>query len=277
MVDQVTENTHPQVHTALSNVFMVASGKGGVGKTWFSISLAHSLAREGKNVLIFDGDLGLANIDIQLGLMPEKDLSSVIAGKCTLSEAIYSYKNIMIPEGYPGKLDILPGRSGSGTLSRLSVQRLMFLRQGLRAIAPQYDYVIIDLGAGIGGTVRALSPIASKAFVITMDEPTALTDAYAFMKVMHTTENPNLEMHIVVNQADSERGGLRTYEALSTVCQNFLKFKPELLGVIRQDIHVPDSIRHQIPMAIRHPNSQAQDDLTRITEKVLSLPIEEDS
>src|SRR6185312_15989217 len=97
------------------NVIAVASGKGGVGKTWFSITLTHTLARAGQRVLLFDGDLGLANVDIQLGLMPKYDLGSVVAGRLTLNQAAVSYKD--------GGFDIIAGRSGSGTLANIPLSR----------------------------------------------------------------------------------------------------------------------------------------------------------
>src|SRR6195952_5967918 len=120
-------------------IVAVASGKGGVGKTWFSITLAHALARQGKRVLLFDGDLGLANVDIQLGLMPGRDLGTVIAGKASLRDATLRYE--------AGGFDILAGRSGSGALSALSPAVLETVLDGLRGAAIGRDVVLLELGA----------------------------------------------------------------------------------------------------------------------------------
>ena len=117
------------------------AGKGGVGKTWFSITLAHALAQSGQKTLLFDGDLGLANIDIQLGLMPTHDLGSVIAGKITLNQAICHYDD--------GNFDIIAGRSGSGSLANVPISRLQLINDDLRLLAGGYDRVIVDLGAGV--------------------------------------------------------------------------------------------------------------------------------
>src|SRR5277367_5334697 len=119
------------------NMIAIASGKGGVGKTWFAITLCHALAKRKKRVLLFDGDLGLANVDIQLGLTPELDLGAVIEGTTTLPGAITKYEE--------GKFDILAGRSGSGNLASLPTQRLSELRNDLIALARNYDQVVIDL------------------------------------------------------------------------------------------------------------------------------------
>src|SRR5438552_1285509 len=117
------------------NVVAVASGKGGVGKTWFAITLAHAFARSGQRALLFDGDLGLANVDIQLGLMPERDLGGVIAGRITLAQATTRYAD--------GGFDIIAGRSGNGSLATLPGQRLTQLRSELVALAASYDQVVL--------------------------------------------------------------------------------------------------------------------------------------
>ncbi|HBS23943.1 P-loop NTPase, partial [Thalassospira sp.] len=123
------------------NVLAIASGKGGVGKTWFAITLTHSLVREGKKALLFDGDLGLANIDIQLGLMPKHDLGGVISGRIGLRDAVTPFPD--------GGFDIIAGRSGSGSLANLPVTRLQALSDDLIQTGKSYDKVLIDLGAGV--------------------------------------------------------------------------------------------------------------------------------
>ena len=128
------------------NVIAVASGKGGVGKTWFSITLAHAMARAGRKILLFDGDLGLANVDIQLGLMPKTDLGSVVAGRLTLNQALVSFPD--------GGFDIIAGRSGSGTLANIPLSRLQMLGDDLVLLANTYDRVVVDLGAGVEKTTR---------------------------------------------------------------------------------------------------------------------------
>lgn len=237
------------------NMIAVASGKGGVGKTWLAITLAHALARLGRKTLLFDGDLGLANVDIQLGLMPSQDLGTVLAGRLTLAQAALPYD--------AGGFDIIAGRSGCGRLAALSSARLGGIADELAATAMYYDYVILDIGAGVDQTVRQLSRQAGACIVVATDEPTSLTDAYAFMKVAQMERAP-AEMRIVVNMAASKRAGEKTYAALYRACSSFLKLSPPLLGVVRRDVKVREAIRCQTALLTRFPNSDAAADVEAI-------------
>lgn len=242
-----------------SKLIAVASGKGGVGKTWFAITLAQALALSGKRVLLFDGDLGLANVDIQLGLMPERDLGAVLSGQITLKQAVTVYKD--------GKFDIIAGRSGTGSLARLPAPRLMRLMAQLSELAKSYDAVIMDLGAGVDNTVQTLAAQARKSILVITDEPTSLTDAYAFIKLSRS-HHPDCDVNIVVNAAETAEAGRKTYETLAKVCRNFLKFEPPLLGVIRHDRKVRDAIRSQIPLLTRSPASNAGEDVDGIARSL---------
>ena len=245
--------------TKANNMIAIASGKGGVGKTWLSITLAHCLAQAGNKTLLFDGDLGLANLDIQLGLTPKHDLGSVIAGRLTLNQAITHYGE--------GEFDILAGRSGSGGLINITAGRMKILSNDLRVLAANYDTVLLDLGAGVERTVQQLTNGAGRVIVVINDEPTSLTDAYAFIKVMQT-ETPNLKFQVVANAVNSTREGERTYNTLLKACEGFLKISPPLLGVIRRDDKVPISIRNQTSLLTRYPNSEAASDVERIANKL---------
>jgi len=242
------------------NVIAVASGKGGVGKTWFSITLTHALARAGQHTLLFDGDLGLANVDIQLGLMPKYDLGGVVTGRLTLNQAAVGY-----PEG---GFDVIAGRSGSGSLANIPLSRLQVLADDLALLAGAYDKVVLDLGAGVEKTVRALANQAGTVLVVTTDEPTSLTDAYAFVKVTHM-ERPGTDIRIVVNMANSTREGERIYYTLLKACEGFLKISPPLAGVIRRDLKVREAIRNQTPLFTRSPHTEAAADVEAIVTHLL--------
>ncbi len=241
-------------------ILAVASGKGGVGKTWFSVTLAHGLSRMGQKVLLFDADLGLANVDIQLGLMPQRDLGGVIGGRLSLSQAKIHYED--------GKFDIIAGRSGSGSLATLPANRLQSLGNELVQLSDSYDRVVMDLGAGLDRTVRILASRAGQIVVVTTAEPTSLTDAYAFVKVAHQND-PNCNISIVVNSADSVNDGRKTYETLRKATMNFLKFEPALLGIVRRDRKVIESIRNQSPILNRFPSTMASTDMEAIVDKLL--------
>lgn len=251
----------PAVSAKRGRIIAVASGKGGVGKTFFSITLSHAMAMRGNRVLLFDGDLGLANVDIQLGLMPHYDLGSVVAGKLSLNQAAMHYEQ--------GGFDVIAGRSGSGSLANIPLSRLQILGEDLGLMAARYDRVILDLGAGVEKSVRQLARAADTVLVVTSDEPTALTDAYAFIKVT-AMERPNLDIRVVVNASNSTREGERTYQTLFKACQGFLKISPPLAGIIRRDARVRETIRNQTPILIRSPSSEAALDITAISENLLA-------
>jgi flagellar biosynthesis protein FlhG len=249
----------PAAQPVKRNILAVASGKGGVGKTWFSITLAHALARAGSRLLLFDGDLGLANVDVQLGVTPERDLASVIAGQISLDRAVTHCE---------AGFDIIAGRSGSGSLATLSANRLLSLRNDLQEFAQGYDWVVLDLGAGIERTVRLLAAQSRACLVITTDEPTAITDAYAFIKVT-AMERLADNIQIVVNMAANPREGERTYQTLLRACREFLKLEPKLAGVVRRDDHVKDSIRRQSSVLTRHPTCEAATDVEAIAKRLV--------
>ena len=192
---------HPASATAGRNVINIASGKGGVGKTWMAVTLAHSLARQDERTLLFDANFGLANVDVQLGLNAEQDLGGVVAGKIAMSRAVTNFAD--------GGFDIIVGKSGSGQLADLGRARLSELKSELWQLAQRYDRVVIDLGAGLESAVRSLTPKGGMTLVVATDEPTSLTDAYAYIKVS-MQENPRADMRLVINMATDSAPG-RTY------------------------------------------------------------------
>ncbi len=258
-MDSPTLTMHASTPSRAGNVIAVSSGKGGVGKTWFAITLAQALAKAGERVLLFDGDLGLANIDVQIGLNPKHDLGDVISERLTLSDAVTQYSS--------GGFDIIAGQSGIGSLAALPAKRLIGLRDQLLTLAADYDQVVIDIGAGIDRTARIMTAAADTCRVLSSDDPTSLTDAYAFIKVM-VAECPDMNVQIVVNMTASEHQGERTYTTLRKACEAFLKISPPLAGVIRRDPWVQDSIRNQAALLTRHPNCDAAIDVETIAAKL---------
>ena len=252
--------TRPAQSTELRNLVAVASGKGGVGKTWLSITLCHALARAEQRTLLFDGDLGLANVDIQLGLAPPRDLGGVLAGRYGLEEAVFRFED--------GGFDIVAGRSGSGSLANLAPDRLAALTAELASLAPRYDRVVLDLGAGVERTVRQLAARAATCLVITNDEPTSMTDAYAFIKLM-LMQKPKADLRLVVNMATSEHEGERTYATLRKACESFLKAVPPLAGIVRRDPKIKEAIRNQTPLLVRYPNTEAAADVEALARRLI--------
>ena len=232
----------------------IASGKGGVGKTWFSITLAQALAKAGRRVLLFDADFGLANVDIQLGFTPKFDLGHVLAG-VAMESAIEHFA--------AGGFDVLAGRSGSGALAALDPALLDRTLSLLMAQAARYDHVLLDLGAGLEGGVRRMAAWADALVVLATDEPTSMTDAYATLK-LHAADRPDGDVRLIVNKAGSAAGAERTATTICRACSTFLGRAPTFLGSVRQDARVSDAIRHQALLLTRHPSSPAAQDVERI-------------
>ncbi len=253
-------DAHPATEGTGRNLITIASGKGGVGKTVLSTSLAHALANAGKKVLLFDGDVGLANVDIQLGLMPEYDLASVISGDKKLSDVAFAYE--------AGGFDIIAGRSGSGSLGTLDTDHLSAIHQELIRLGSVYDYILLDLGAGIDGAVRTLSSSAGPKLVVTNGEPTSLTDAYAFIKVTHQ-QISDADTRILVNMVKSKNDGQKVYDKLLTACRNFLQLEPALAGIVEQDDKVAGAIRSQAALLSRYPTSKAAGDIEALAASLI--------
>ncbi len=235
-------------------VIAIASGKGGVGKTWLSISLAQAMAEAGAGpVLLVDADHGLANVDVQLGLDASLDLHAVLVGRVPLSMAA-------VP--HPAGFAVLAGRSGGALVSEPALldRMLDLVAEAARA----WPVVLLDLAAGLGTTERRLAATADTLLVIATAEPTSLTDAYAVLK-LHRRDRPGGgDARIVVNRAQDSAGGKRTWAAINQACTGFLGAGVPLAGIIRQDARVGEAIRRQMPLLARHPGSPAAEDVRRL-------------
>jgi flagellar biosynthesis protein FlhG len=260
MMVQETPRAGPTAATApIANAVAVASGKGGVGKTWLSVTLAHALAKLGRQTVLIDGDLGLANVDIQLGLSPEIDLADVLDNNVPLAQAALRHEGT--------GLDIVAGRSGIASLATLSAARLTAFGRGIADLSGRYDRVVIDLGAGVERPVRYLAALAQRTLVVTNDEPTSLTDAYALIKLL-VQDGARTKVGVVVNAAASKAEGERTYKTLAKACDTFLKITPPLLGIVRRDAKVREAIRAQTPLLTRYPNADAARDVEAIAQQI---------
>ena len=239
-----------------ASLIAVASGKGGVGKTFLSIALAQCFGRWGQRALLVDGDLGLANIDVQLGVSPRGDLMSVVAGGLALADAIAPYDGGADAGGF----DVIAGRSGSGALRALPLADLAALGDGVKRVAAGYRRTVIDLGAGIDAATLDIAALAGRLLVVLTDEPTSLTDAYALVKIASRRDDPP-RMAVAVNMAPSMDEGRRAYGALERACARFLGFAPPLAGIVRRDERVRDAIRAQTPFLAHAPAGPTADDI----------------
>lgn len=241
-------------------ILAIASGKGGVGKTWFAITLSQAFARRGLRVLLVDADLGLANVDVQLGFQPARDLSAVIAGALPPEDAATHHE--------ASGIDILAGRSGSGALAALEGQGLAAVLAAVARASTRWDRVVVDLGAGIEAPQRRLAAAADTLLVLATEEPTSLTDAYAVLK-LHAADRPAGDARIVVNLATDAASGQRTHQALARAAATFLRREVPLAGIVRRDPKVRDAIRHQAPLLTRHPGSVAGQEVEAIARSLV--------
>jgi flagellar biosynthesis protein FlhG len=226
-----------------SRVIAVASGKGGVGKTNIAVNLSLSLARRGLRVALLDADLGTANVDIVLGLQPRYHLQHVVTGQKSLDEII-----IEAPFG----LQVIPGASGLAEMVDLPEMQREALLRALLALDGKVDLLVIDTSPGVGRDVIRFILAAGEMLLITAPEPTAITDAYALIKVLSGYHIP-VNTHLVVNNVRHFEEGEVTARQLTMVAKQFLNWEMDTAGMLPFDKSVIEAVRRQIPLAQRYP------------------------
>ncbi len=241
-----------------NNLMTISSGKGGVGKTFLSITLAHAFALQGKKILLIDADIGLANIDIQLGIVPKKDLGHVFCDQLSLENAVISHEGT----GF----DLIAGRSGSGFFGELSAMFLNKLIKDIIVLGRNYDQVIIDVEAGIGQLVKEFIKSSSFNLVLLNEEPTSLTDAYALIKVTRI-----LNPYVVITNTSTPEQGKNIFNALSKATHKFIGIAPTYLGSVPKDKNVPAVIRLQMPILNFAPKSMASEAITEISNDIIKF------
>ncbi|ADG82373.1 Cobyrinic acid ac-diamide synthase [Thermincola ferriacetica] len=230
-----------------TRIIAVTSGKGGVGKTNFTINFALSLMAYGQKVIVLDADLGLANIDVILGISPKYNLYHVLKGEKTIQE-------IIVPG--PQGLQIIAGGSGIQELANLRRWQVEQFIAKLGELEGLADILIIDTAAGLSRNVMSFVLAADEVIVITTPEPTAITDAYGLVKVM-TTKKKNGVIHLVVNKVENAREADVTATKLSIVAEKFLKLNIGSLGFILDDPSVSKAVKSQEPFVLKYPKSPA--------------------
>lgn len=207
------------------SVISVASGKGGVGKTLTTVHLAYGLAEAGKKVLILDGDMGLSNVDIVLGLDARYNINDAIEDRVSMADIILSVTD---------RIGLISSGSGLINISELSIVQKVKLLDKLDEISDIFDYLIVDCGAGIGGNVQHFTNYAPTNLVLTTPEPHSMTDAYATMKVMNQHNNKGT-FHLVVNMVKSDSEGQKVYQRISDTASRFLNIDVKLSGIVHFD------------------------------------------
>lgn len=230
-----------------TRVIAVTSGKGGVGKTSFAINFAIALTELGKKVLVFDADLGMANIDVLLNVRPEYDILDVISGDKTI-------KDIIIDA--PGGFKFIPGASGLQQLAYLSDSQFNKIISGFNEVGESFDYVLIDTGAGLSKNVTDFLIASDEVFLITTTEPHAIMDAYSIIKVM-TDVKANKKINLIINRCESSDEALLVLDKMKNTSRRFLDVDISYLGQIMEDKNVPKSVKAQIPILLSYPDAPA--------------------
>jgi flagellar biosynthesis protein FlhG len=255
---RVKDGSFPQKNSPM--VFSVTSGKGGVGKTNIVGNLAITCQRMRKRVLIFDADLGLANIDIIFGINPKYTIDDVIKGEKELSQIIARG-----PEG----VDIIPASSGVQELSHLTEGHKINLLNEFDLLNNMYDILLIDTGAGISSNVTYFNLAAQERIVVVTPEPTSITDAYALIKVMfmhHGTKN----FIILMNMVKNEKEAVSVYKHLSRVVEKFMgSISLDYAGYIPYDKHLHESISRREPVTCCYPRSSSSQSFKKLAEYLL--------
>jgi flagellar biosynthesis protein FlhG len=243
-------------------VLAVASGKGGVGKTNVSINLGVCLSALGRQVALMDADMGLANVDVLLGLQPKYNLSHVLSGERTLEEIIVTG---------PGGLRVVPASSGMQHMTELSPAEQAGLIRAFGSVGDDLDVMIVDTAAGIASGVVNFARACQDIILVVCDEPTSLTDAYAFIKLLNR-DHQIYRFQILTNMVRDERQGRLLYEKLCRVTDHYLDVTLNFLGAIPQDENLRKAVQKQTPVSLLFPQSKAAEAFRNLARKVDGMP-----
>lgn len=243
-------------------VIAVTSGKGGVGKSNVTVNLAVTLAQGGESVMVMDADMGLANIDVLLGLSPGLNMSHVVNGECSLEETII--------EG-PAGIKIVPASSGVASMSGLTPAQNAGVIRSFSELTLPVDTLLIDTAAGISDSVVSYIRAAREVIVVVCDEPASITDAYAMVKVMNRDYGVE-RFHVLANQAQSVQQGRELFNKLARVSQKFLDVTLDYLGSVPYDDCLKKAVQKQKSVVEAFPRSPSALAFKQLAKKTLQWP-----
>jgi flagellar biosynthesis protein FlhG len=243
-----------------TKIITITSGKGGVGKTNIAVNLAIALSNQGKGAIIFDADLGLANIEVLLGVTP----------KYTLEDVVFNNKSIfdIISTG-PNNIRYISGGSGVEQLTKLNNDHLNRFIYNIGLLDKIADIILIDTGAGLSDNVLSFVMAADEVILVTTPEPTSITDAYALIKMISVRDREK-RIRLIVNRAENEKEAKKIFNNISLVVQKFLGMELLPLGYILQDQAVMKSVKLQYPYYLKFPNSSASLNIDDISRRLIS-------
>lgn len=239
-------------------VVAVTSGKGGVGKTNVSVNLACQLARAGRKVLLLDADLGLANVDIMLGLRPKWNLSHVLAGDCGIDDILLTG---------PNGIHIIPAASGIKKMAELGPEQHGVIVRSLSALSEHYDVLVVDTAAGIADSVVSFSKASQHVLVVVTDELTSMADAYALIKVLNRDAGIR-RFKILRNMVDSQQQAREGFNRLDEVARRFLDVNLEYCGYVPRDPFLIKADARQQAVSELYPGAESSLAFRRLAETV---------
>jgi len=240
-----------------TKIITVTSGKGGVGKSNFTLNFALALLESGHRTAIMDADIGLANIDVLMGIAPKHSLLDVLNNSLTIWD---------IMEKGPNNLLFIPGGSDLQSMFDLKRSNLPYLFDQLSLLNGHIDTLLIDTGAGISPESLKFILSSDEVFLITTPEPTSITDAYAMLKIIHTKNN-SIKINLIINQVVSEREGKGTSERFRVAAERFLDYQVNIYGYIPQDDNISKAVKKQEPFYLSYPNSKASKSIRLLVDK----------
>lgn len=246
-------------------IITVTSGKGGVGKTNLSVNLAILLSKLKKKVLLFDADLHLGNVDLFLGIRTTYTIADVVSGKKTLKDVIVTG---------PGNIDILPASSAVMDMIDIGDDVIKKLGYVFARYENNYDYIVVDSGAGINNQVLPFVFGADKVVVLVTKDPASIADAYGMIKIIKKI-NKDLPVALVVNMVQNIAEGKSLYRKMDLMVNRFLNSNIYFGGCIKDDTNIKDSIRTQVPLAIKYPSADSTQIIKSITRNILNIPVDE--
>ena len=259
MEEQLNELKEMMKNEHKTRIIAITSGKGGVGKSNFAVNMAIAYAQLGKKVILIDGDLGMANVNVLLNIVPQYNLMHVINKKKSMKEIIMDTEF---------GIKFIAGANGFSKIANLSVEELEYFAKQFSSLG-NADIIIIDTGAGIANNVLQFVAAADEVYVLTTPEPTAITDAYGIIKII-TTEIVDriVNLKLVVNRVHSVEEGKRISERIINIVGQFLNYKVEYLGCVFEDPIVQASVIRQKPFMVVNPTSKPAVCLKHIVGKI---------
>ncbi len=245
-------------------VIAVTGGKGGVGKTNLSVNLSIAIAEMRRRVVLMDADLGLANVDVLLGLKTKYTIADVLDGSRSLTEVLLNG---------PGGIRVVPASSGIQQMAELSAQEHAGLIHAFSELSDQLDVLVVDTAAGISDTVVSFVRAAQEVIVVVCDEPSSITDAYALIKLLNV-EHGVFRFRVIANMTRSTQEGINLFTKLNTVCDKFLDVSLQYIGNVPFDENVRKAIQKRQPLLQFAPRTKAAVAIKGIAQKVDEWPVQ---